>query len=51
MPVFMLGIALGTLSGIGTYVCTGEQQLAAIVGIIAAVLTWCGLATLAILDD
>lgn len=51
MPLFLLGIALGTLSGVGTYAFTGAGQLSAAVAIIAAVLTWCGFATFAILDD
>lgn len=51
MPLFLLGLALGALSGIGTYAYTGAGDLATAVGIIAAVLTWCGIATLAILDD
>ncbi|MFS0695110.1 hypothetical protein [Streptomyces nitrosporeus] len=51
MPLFMLGVALGTLSGICTYALTTDGHLSAIIGAIAATLTWLGLATLAILDD
>ncbi|MFE4328714.1 hypothetical protein ACFRQM_04445 [Streptomyces sp. NPDC056831] len=51
MPLFLLGVALGALSGVCTYAYTGHGNLAAIVGIIAAVLTWCGIATFATLDD
>jgi hypothetical protein len=50
VPLFLLGIALGALSGLGTYVFTTDGQLAAIVGIVCAVLTWLGIATLAVLD-
>jgi hypothetical protein len=51
MPLFLLGIALGTLSALGTYAFTADGQLAAIVGAVCAVLTWLGLATFAVLDD
>lgn len=51
MPLFLLGVAFGALSGVGTYAYTGAGQLSAAVGIIAAVLTWAGFATFAILDD
>ncbi|MCI4045460.1 hypothetical protein [Streptomyces sp. TRM75563] len=51
MTLFLLGLALGALSGVGTYAYTGAGGLAAAVGIIAAVLTWCGIATLAVLND
>jgi hypothetical protein len=51
MPRFLLGLSLGAISGAGTYVLTGETQLAAIAAAIAAVITWCGIATIAFLDD
>ncbi|MGA5869290.1 hypothetical protein [Streptomyces cinereoruber] len=51
MPLFLLGLALGSLSGTITHALTDDGQLAAIVGAIAAVLTWLGLATLLIADD
>ncbi|GAQ52092.1 hypothetical protein [Streptomyces acidiscabies] len=51
MPLFILGIVLGALSGAITYGLTTDGQLAAIVGAITAVLTWLGIATLLIADD
>ncbi|MFF5642086.1 hypothetical protein ACFY8Q_07200 [[Kitasatospora] papulosa] len=51
MPLFLLGMACGLISGTATYVYTGHGPISTAVGIIAAVLTWCGIATLAILDD
>jgi hypothetical protein len=51
MPVFILGVVLGAISGGVTYGLTADGQLAAIVGVAAAVLTWLGLATLIIADD
>ncbi|MFI7563816.1 hypothetical protein ACIBVM_18500 [[Kitasatospora] papulosa] len=51
MPLFLLGIACGLISGTATYAYTGAGQISAAVGIIAAVLTWCGIAVLAIFDD
>lgn len=51
MPLFLLGLTLGAISGAVTYWLTADNQLAAIVGIIAAVLTWIGCATLLALDN
>lgn len=51
MPRFILGLVLGALSGGVTFGLTADGQLAAIIGVIAAVLTWLGLATLIIADD
>ncbi|MFT9821203.1 hypothetical protein [Lysinibacillus sp. NPDC056185] len=51
MPLFLLGLALGAFSAGTTYWWTADSQAAAIVGIIAAVLTWLGLATFIALDD
>ncbi|WP_416975633.1 hypothetical protein [Streptomyces sp. 4F14] len=51
MPTFILGLVLAALSGGITYGLTTDGQLAAIVGTIAAVLTWLGIATLLIADD
>ena len=51
MPTFILGLLLGGVSGGVTYGLTADGQLAAIVGAIAAVLTWLGIASLLIADD
>ena len=51
MPLFLLGLLLGALSGGVTYALTTDNQLASIAGIIAAILTWIGCATLLALDD
>ncbi|MFE7073780.1 hypothetical protein ACFU96_27205 [Streptomyces sp. NPDC057620] len=51
MPIFLLGLVLGGISGGVTFSLTADGQLAAIIGIIAAVLTWLGLATLIFADD
>ncbi|MEU3899793.1 hypothetical protein [Streptomyces sp. NPDC045251] len=51
MPVFLAGLLLGGASGGVTYGMTGDDQLAAIAGIAAAVLTWLGCAFLIFLDD
>lgn len=51
MPLFLLGLVLGGISGGVTFGLTADGQLAAIIGIIAAVLTWLGLATLIFADD
>ncbi|MFF9844637.1 hypothetical protein [Streptomyces sp. NPDC013740] len=48
---FLLGLILGGLSGGITYGLTTDGTAALIVGAIAAVLTWCGLATVLIADD
>ncbi|MFF5972248.1 hypothetical protein ACFY7C_12085 [Streptomyces sp. NPDC012769] len=49
--IFALGLILGGLSGGVTYGLTTDGGAALLVGVIAAVLTWCGLATLLIADD
>ncbi|WP_394436208.1 hypothetical protein [Streptomyces sp. SGAir0957] len=51
MPLFLLGLALGGISGGVTFGLTADGQLAAIVGGIAAVLTWLGIAALIFVDD
>ncbi|WP_406000714.1 hypothetical protein [Streptomyces sp. NBC_00829] len=51
MPLFILGLLLGGISGGITYGLTTDGQLAAIVGVVAMVLTWLGLASLIIADD
>lgn len=51
MPLFILGLLLGGISGGITYGLTADGQLAAIVGVVAMVLTWLGLASLIIADD
>ncbi|MFE3049574.1 hypothetical protein ACFXIY_21280 [Streptomyces albidoflavus] len=51
MPLFFLGLLLGGLSGGVTFGLTADGQIAAIVGAIAAVLTWLGIATLLFADD
>lgn len=51
MPLFLLGLLLGAISGVVTYGLTADSQLASIAGIIAAVLTWLGLATFLAFDD
>ncbi len=51
MPLFLLGLLLGALSGLVTYGLTDETQLSLIAAAIAAVLTWLGLATFLALDN
>ncbi|MEU9218907.1 hypothetical protein AB0D47_20425 [Streptomyces sp. NPDC048376] len=51
MPLFILGLLLGGISGGVTYGLTADPQIAGIVAAIAAILTWLGLAALVIADD
>ncbi len=51
MPTFILGVVLGAISGGVTYGLTTDGQLAALVGVVAAVLTWLGVAALIFADD
>lgn len=51
MPLFLLGLLLGAVSGLVTYGFTSDNQLSLIAAAIAAVLTWLGLATFLALDD
>lgn len=51
MRVFRLGLLLGGLSGGATYLYTGALGVSAIVGAVAAALTWFGLGTVIVCDD
>ncbi|MFJ1653447.1 hypothetical protein ACIOC2_19070 [Streptomyces sp. NPDC088337] len=51
MGAFLAGLTLGGISGGVTYGLTTDGHLAAIVGVLAAVATWFGVATLLIFDD
>ncbi|MDT6983721.1 hypothetical protein ACFSUJ_12105 [Streptomyces lusitanus] len=51
MPTFILGVLLGAISGGVTYGLTTDGQLAALVGAVAAVLTWLGVTALIFADD
>ena len=51
MPLFLLGLLLGALSGAITYVTTADGLLAAIVGLLAALVTWLGAAAVVIVLD
>ncbi|MGW0562930.1 hypothetical protein ACWDZ4_20480 [Streptomyces sp. NPDC003016] len=51
MPLFLLGLFLGGLSGCGTYLYTGDSTLGAAVGVIVMVLAWLCIGTVVILDD
>ncbi|MGW1938994.1 hypothetical protein [Streptomyces goshikiensis] len=51
MPLFLLGLLLGALSGGATYLVTVDSQLAVIAALIAAVVTWLGIGALVVLND
>lgn len=51
MAVFLAGLGLGGISGAVTYRLTLDGHLAGLAGLIAAVLTWLGVATLLLFDD
>ncbi|MER5482963.1 hypothetical protein ABT024_07065 [Streptomyces sp. NPDC002812] len=51
MPLFLLGLALGAISGGITYLITVDGPTAALAALIAAVLTWLGIAALVLLDS
>ncbi|MFI9018657.1 hypothetical protein ACIGZI_31935 [Streptomyces griseus] len=51
MPIFLLGLLLGLPSGVGPSLSTGAPHLGGIIGVIAAVLTWLGIAILIICGD
>ncbi|MGW3321105.1 hypothetical protein [Streptomyces virginiae] len=50
MPRFLAGLILGGISAGLTYAASTDPQLAALIGAIAAILTWCGILTLIIGD-
>lgn len=50
MPIFFLGLLLGGLSGGGTYWLTQDGGLATLIGVVAAIVTWCGVAVVVVLD-
>ncbi|WP_158721171.1 hypothetical protein [Streptomyces sp. NRRL S-241] len=51
MPLFLLGLALGAVSGGATYLITTDGLIAGIAAAVAAVLTWLGVGALVLLDD
>lgn len=51
MARFLLGIALGAVSGFITYGLTADGQLAGLVGVVVMILGWLGIAALLVLDD
>ncbi|GGW99666.1 hypothetical protein [Streptomyces chryseus] len=51
MNRFTLGLLLGGISGGFTFALTADTTPAVVVGVIAAVLTWLGLATFLIAND
>ncbi|MFI5859356.1 hypothetical protein [Streptomyces parvulus] len=51
MRIFLLGLFLGGVSGGIAQYSTGDPQLAAAVGALAAVATWLGMATLIVVLD
>ncbi|MFJ6935714.1 hypothetical protein [Streptomyces sp. NPDC101132] len=51
MPLFVLGLVLGVISGGFTYGLTADGGLASLVGVGAAVATWLGVALLVVVDD
>lgn len=51
MRTFLLGLFLGGVSGGIAQHFTGDPQLAAAVGVVAAVATWLGMATLIFVFD
>lgn len=50
MPVFLLGLLLGTLSGVGTWLYTTDTGIALIVALAVAIITWLGIAVIAVID-
>lgn len=51
MPLFLLGIVTGGLSGGITYALTADTAVALVVAAIAAGLTWLGIVTFLVADD
>ncbi|MGW7435674.1 hypothetical protein [Streptomyces sp. NPDC054849] len=51
MPLFLLGLALGALSGGATYLITADGLIAGVAAGVAAVLTWLGIGAFILLDD
>lgn len=51
MPTFLAGLFLGGVSGGATQYFTSDPRLAAAVGVVAAVVTWLGSATLLVVFD
>lgn len=51
MPVFILGLLLGALSGGGTYLFTEDSGLSLLIGLAVAVAVWFGTMLIVVLDD
>lgn len=51
MPLFLAGLALGGISSGLTYAYTGNPQLTAAAGILAAIITWLGIASVIYIHD
>ncbi|WP_199881799.1 hypothetical protein [Streptomyces sp. CB03911] len=51
MPVFILGLLLGGVSGVGTYILTADGSLSALVAAAVAVCCWLGIAAVLFIDD
>jgi hypothetical protein len=51
MPLFLLGLALGALSGGATYLITTDSLIAGVAAAVAAVLTWLGVGVFVLLND
>ena len=51
MPLFLLGLALGAISGTVTYLLTTDTLTAGVAALVAAVLTWLGIGAIVLLTD